>query len=135
MATDNQLMLGLFTRNRHLLILTIVIILVAGVSALNSLPRIEDPRITTRNASIFTQFPGASAERVEALVSKKIEDRLRELSEIKTIESTSRSDISIVSVELQDWVGPVDNEQIFSQIRDRLEAAGRSAAAASCVCA
>jgi multidrug efflux pump subunit AcrB len=115
--------LGLFTRNRHLLVLTIVMILVAGTSALLSLPRIEDPRITTRNAIIVTPFPGASAARVEALVTKKIEDRLRELSEIKTIESTSRSGISMVSIELQDWVGEDDNEQIFSQVRDRLSAA------------
>ncbi len=123
MKANHHSMLGIFTANRHLLILTIAIILVAGLSALNSLPRIEDPRITTRNASIFTQFPGASAERVEALVSKKIEDKLRELSDIKTIESSSSSGISIVNVELQDWVGEEDNEQIFSQIRDRLEAA------------
>ena len=123
MSTEKPSLLGLFTRNWHLLVLTIVIILVAGASSLNSLPRIEDPRITTRAASIFTQFPGASAERVEALVSKKIEDKLREISEIKTIESSSRSGISVVTVELQDWVGEDDNEQIFSKIRDRLEAA------------
>jgi multidrug efflux pump subunit AcrB len=115
--------LGLFTRNSHLLILTILMILVAGVSALISLPRIEDPRITTRNAVIVTPYPGASAARVEALVSKKIEDRLRELSEIKTIISTSRRGISVVNIELQDWVGRDDNEQIFSQVRDRLDAA------------
>ena len=112
--------LGAFTRSRHLLILTIVMLLVAGASALVSLPRIEDPRITTRNATIITPFPGASASRVEALVSKKIEDRLRELSEIKTIESTSRYGISAVTIELQDWVTGADNEQIFSKVRGRL---------------
>ncbi len=123
MNTQSASMLGIFTRNRHLLILSIIIIVVAGTSALISLPRIEDPRITTRNATIITQFPGASADRVEALVSKKIEDRLRELSEIKTIESTSRNGISVINIELQDWVGDTDNEQIFAQVRDRLEAA------------
>jgi multidrug efflux pump subunit AcrB len=122
MTDRNHRLLGLFTRNGHLLILTILMILVAGVSALLSLPRIEDPRITTRNAAILTPFPGASAARVEALVSKKIEDRLRELSEIKTIESTSRSGISLVNIELQDWVDGGQNEQIFSQVRDRLAA-------------
>ncbi len=114
-------LLGLFTANRHLLILSIALVLVAGLSALNALPRVEDPRITTRHASIITPFPGASASRVEALVSKKIEDRLRELSEIKTIESTSRSGISVIAIELQDRVGPNDNEQIFSKVRDRLD--------------
>ncbi|MDJ0739184.1 MAG: efflux RND transporter permease subunit [Gammaproteobacteria bacterium] len=121
----------LFTRNPHLLILTIVMILVAGASALLTLPRIEDPRITTRNATIITPYPGATAERVEALVSKKIEDRLRELAEIKTIESTSRNGISVVNIELQDWVGADDNEQIFSQVRDRLDAAAADLPAAA----
>lgn len=123
MTERNATALGLFVRNRHLLILTIMMILVAGLSALASLPRIEDPRITNRNATIITPFPGASAERVEALVSKKLEDRLRELSEIKTIASTSRSGISIVNVELQDWVGNADNERIFAQVRDQVDAA------------
>ncbi|MEE4300792.1 MAG: efflux RND transporter permease subunit, partial [Pseudomonadales bacterium] len=100
--------------------LSVVLVFVAGLSALTSLPRIEDPRITTRNAIILTALPGASAERVEALVAKPIEDALRELSEIKTIESTSRPGISLVSIELQDWVGPRDNEPIFSKVRDRL---------------
>ncbi|KPJ91347.1 MAG: hypothetical protein AMJ53_11895, partial [Gammaproteobacteria bacterium SG8_11] len=110
----------IFTQNRHLLIMTIALLLVAGLSALATLPRIEDPRITTRNAMIITAFPGASAARVEALVTKKIEDRLRELAEIKTIESTSRNGISVIAIELQDWVTSDDNEKIFSKVRDRL---------------
>jgi multidrug efflux pump subunit AcrB len=113
--------LGVFTRNRHLLILSIVLLLVAGLTALTSLPRIEDPRIATRNATIITPFPGASASRVEALVSKKIEERLRELSEIKIIESTSRNNISVIALEVQDWVDASTNEKVFSKIRDRLD--------------
>ena len=81
----------LFYRRGHLLILSLVIIIVAGLSALGSLPRIEDPRIDTRNALIITQYPGASAERVEALVSDVLEDRLREIFEIKEVKSTSRA--------------------------------------------
>lgn len=107
-------------RNPHLLAMTIILLLVAGWSAWQGLPRIEDPRITMRNATIITTLPGASAKRIEALVSKPIEDELRQLAEIKTIESTSRSGVSVVAIELQDWVGPRDNELIFSKVRDRL---------------
>ena len=60
--------------------LSLLILITAGLSALGSLPRIEDPRIDTRNALIITQYPGASAERVEALVSDVLEDRLREMN-------------------------------------------------------
>ncbi|MEA3277719.1 MAG: efflux RND transporter permease subunit [Pseudomonadota bacterium] len=107
-------------RNGHLLTLSIALILIAGLAAWSSLPRIEDPRITTRNATIVTTLPGANASRVEALVTKKLEDALREVAEIKTIESTSRGGISLIAIELDDGVNGSNNEQIFSEIRDKL---------------
>ena len=109
-----------FFRNGHLLALTIIIFLVAGLSAISSLPRLEDPRIDTRNVLVLTPYPGASAERVEALVSDVLEDELRQLFEIKEIKSTSRAGISVISIELQAWVDKTTNEQIFSKIRDSL---------------
>lgn len=121
MTSDRPTLAGRFTRNPHLLIVSIALLLVAGLSALVTLPRIEDPRITTRNGTIVTAYPGASAERVEALVTKKLEDRLREIAEIKTIESTSRSGVSVIAIELQDAIGPGDNETVFAKVRDRLD--------------
>lgn len=115
----------MFYRNGHLLLLSIVIVLVAGLSALFNLPRLEDPRIDTRNVLAITPFPGASAERVEALITDVIEDELRRLHEIKEIRSTSRAGISVVKIELQDWVDKTINEQIFSKIRDGLSDASQ----------
>ena len=71
-----------FYENRYLLVLGVVTILLAGYSALSNMPRIEDPRITNRYPRVVTFLPGASAERIEALVTDPIEDSLRELSEI-----------------------------------------------------
>lgn len=111
----------IFFRSGHLLTLSIVILLVAGYSAITTLPRLEDPRIDLRNVLVITPYPGASAERVEALVSDVIEDELRQLHEIKELRSTSRSGISVVNIELQPWVDNSTNEQIFAKIRDHLE--------------
>ena len=111
---------GLFFRNGHLLTLTILVILIAGISAVNSLPRLEDPRIDTRNVFVITPYPGASADRVEALVTDVIEDELRQLHEIKKIDSTSRAGTSMIFIELQAWVDNNTNQQIFSKIRDVL---------------
>lgn len=111
----------IFFRRGHLLALSIIIILVAGLSAVTTLPRLEDPRIDLRNVIILTSYPGASAERVEALVSDVLEDELRELYEIKEIKSTSKAGFSSVMVELQDWVDNSTNQQIFSKIRDSLD--------------
>lgn len=115
----------LFFRNRHLLGLATIIILVAGVSALSSLPRLEDPIITQRNPIVLTPVPGASAERVEALVSKPIEDALAEIPEIKILETSSRDGISVVSIELQDSITRQTNEAVFSRIREQLREVSR----------
>jgi multidrug efflux pump len=109
--------------NPHLLVLAIALALLAGVSAWQSLPRIEDPHITPRNAAVLTAVPGATAERVDALVTKKLEDALREVAEVKAIESTSSGGISVISVELDDAVTAADNERIFAELRDQLAAA------------
>lgn len=112
---------SLFFRNGHLLVLSIMVLVVAGLSAINNIPRLEDPRIDKRNVLVITSYPGASAERVEALVTDVIEDEIRQLHEVKEIKSTSRSGTSIVSLELQAWVDDSTNEQIFSKIRDGLK--------------
>jgi multidrug efflux pump subunit AcrB len=112
-----------FYDNRHLLALFIVVSGIAGAAALSSLPRLEDPRITTRNAIIVTPFPGATAERVEALVTEKIEDALLEVEEIKTLDSTSRAGVSTISIELLDTITDRGNDEIFSRIRDKLDEA------------
>ena len=122
---DKKCWYTLFFRRNHLLYLSIIILLVAGYSAITNLPRLEDPRIDTRNVLVLTPYPGASAERVEALVSDVIEDELRQQAEIKEIKSTSRAGISVINIELQPWVDNSTNEQIFSKIRDRLGAAKR----------
>lgn len=111
---------SLFFRNRHLLVLSITIIVVAGISAVISLPRLEDPRIDNRFVSVFTAVPGASAERVETLVTEPLETALQEVVAIKKIESTSTAGISFVSVTLKDEVTAATNKQIFSEIRDKV---------------
>ncbi|MEJ2516100.1 MAG: efflux RND transporter permease subunit [Gammaproteobacteria bacterium] len=125
MNDDSHRLTTLFYRNGHLLLLTIAILLVAGTSALMNLPRIEDPRIALRNPIIVTLLPGASAARVEALVTEKLEDRLEEIPEIKEIRSTSRSGISFIIVELRETIDDTNNEEVFSKIRDKLSDARR----------
>ena len=110
----------LFFRNRQLLILAISIILIGGMSALGSLPRLEDPRITNRNITIITPVPGASAERVETLVTEPLERGMQEISGIKDIESTSTAGVSLVSIELGAEITEGKNKEIFSEVRDKV---------------
>ena len=113
----------LLLSNRHLLWLSILVILVGGVSAALTTPRLEDPRITNRNLLIVTQFPGASAERVEALVTDVIEKALDEIAAIKDITSSSRAGVSTISVEFDPLITEADNDALFAEVRDKVGAA------------
>lgn len=113
----------IFFRNRYLLVLAISIILVSGLSALFSLPRLEDPRIVNRNPILITQVPGASSERVEALVTEVLEHALQEVEEIKKLESTSSTGVSVIAIELADSVTAQSARVIVSEIRDKVNEA------------
>lgn len=112
--------MSIFFRNPRLLTITIGLVIVAGSSALATIVRQEDPTITNGGAVIVSPFPGASAERVEALVTEKIEAELRELAEIQTISSTSRNGVAVVGVEIDEQIKGKDAEEAFSKIRDAL---------------
>ena len=94
-------MIRSFVKNGRLMSLTIALLIVSGVAALSTLPRTEDPRIENRNASVLTRLPGASAERVEVLVTEKIEQKLRKIPEITLLTSVSRPGLSVVKIKLK----------------------------------
>ena len=108
-----------FFRNARLLVLSLIIVLVWGYASFQSLPRQEDPTLVARVAVVTTVFPGASAERVEALVTEVLESEIAELEEVKTLTSTSRIGFSSVVVELQDSIK--DAEPVWSRVRDEME--------------
>jgi len=112
----------LMYRNPRLAVLTICLILVAGLSGYLLLPRLEDPVLNNRFGIIKTRFPGATPTRVESLVTEQIEESLREIEEIKVVESTSSSGASMIQIELRDEVTQVD--AVWSRVRDKLDAVG-----------
>jgi len=114
----------LYANPRYLALMLLVIVAV-GASSISSLGRQEDPTITPFIAKIETFFPGASPTRVESLVTKPLEDALREIPEVDEIESTSASGVSIITVETNYRLSLAGIERVWSELRDvvRTEAA------------
>jgi len=108
----------LFYRNSRLLILSICLILVWGLSSWQILPRMEDPHNSQWIAYITTRLPGASAYRVESLVTDIIEQELLKIDEINTLESSSRVGNSTILLRLKDSVK--NHDEVWSRVRDRL---------------
>lgn len=103
---------------------TIVVLLVVGLLGLagyRTMPRDSMPPYTIRVASVVTSFPGAGPERVEALITSKIEEVAQELPELKTVASESRTGLSVVSVELKQEVSPDELQAVWDRLRRKIE--------------
>ncbi len=89
-------------RNNRVTLTIVALLIIAGSLAYESLPKAQDPGFIVRTAVITTPFPGASPERVELLVTDKIEKAIQEMPEIDSITSESRTGISIIYANFKD---------------------------------
>ncbi len=118
-ATRNGGMIARFLfKNPRILLLVVGLIVVAGLSSLELMPRLEDPVLGQRVAVISTIYPGADAQRVEALVTIRLEERLQGIAQIKEIRSNSRAGTSNLILQLSDDVDDVN--AIWSLVRNQL---------------
>lgn len=78
------------------------LIVVLGLQGYSRLPKAEDPGFTVRKARIITYFPGASPDRVEKLITDKLEKAVQEMPELEYVKSESRVGFSMITVKMWD---------------------------------
>lgn len=76
----------------------VIAICVWGLLAIFQTPRQENPQITMPAALIMTQYPGASSQEVQRLITERGERVLQEVPGIEHIYATSTQDYSIMTV-------------------------------------
>ncbi|MEM9781211.1 MAG: efflux RND transporter permease subunit [Pseudomonadota bacterium] len=118
-------MIDLLYRRPVYLWLVLLTIVSLGALSFSTIGRQEDPTITNLFATVITPYPGADPARVEALVTEKIEAELREIPEIETISSNSRTGLSAITIELSSFISSNRIEQVWSEVRDALGDAAR----------
>ena len=88
--------------NKTTMYVLIVLILILGGSAFINMPRESFPEIKETKIYISSVYPGNTAEDIEKLITDPIEDRLKTVSNLVEITSTSQEDYSIVIVEFDE---------------------------------
>lgn len=107
-------MTGLALRNDRVTIVALVVILLAGISSYGGMSRSEDPGFIIRTAVVLTYFPGASPERVELLVTDKLEKTIQEIPQIDFLSSESKTGLSAIYVNIK------EDESVMRPIWDDL---------------
>ena len=107
--------------NNRVTIVALLVVVLLGLAGYQTMPRDSMPPYTIRVASVVTRFPGAGPERIEALITSKIEEVAQELPELKTVTSESRTGLSVVSVELKQDVPPDELQTVWDRLRRKIE--------------
>ncbi|WP_205727990.1 efflux RND transporter permease subunit [Flammeovirga pectinis] len=111
-----------FSIEKNRIVLSILaVVMILGLVFYKDLSRDSMPPFTIRVATIVTAFPGASPDRVEELVTDKIEKVVQELPELKKVTSNSRTGLSVVSVELKMEVSPKELQLVWDRLRRKLD--------------
>ncbi|WP_404307421.1 efflux RND transporter permease subunit [Neorhodopirellula lusitana] len=110
-------------RNRTVVLSAIALLMVWGTITFFTMPRREDPEFTIRVCVVSTVWPGATATKVEELITDKIEQEVISLEEVEKVRSFSRTGQSTVFVELNDDVAPSDIQNVWDKVRARVDLA------------
>jgi len=107
--------------NSRTVILSLILVVGAGLALFNVHARLEDPSITIRESTISTNFPGMSPERVERLITRPIEEQCRTMGELGDIWSTSKRGQSIIHVEIRDEVPAEELLATWKLLRNKID--------------
>ena len=95
-------------------------IFAAGVSAYQTIGRLEDPEYTIKAAQIITFWPGATAAEVATELTDPLETAIQQMGQVKRVTSTSYPGRSIIAVEMQDQYDKASLPQVWDELRRKV---------------
>ncbi|MBR9997333.1 MAG: efflux RND transporter permease subunit [Cyclobacteriaceae bacterium] len=107
--------------NNRITVIAILIVAIIGIANYFELERDSMPPYTIRIATVVTKLPGADSYKIESLVTDPLEEAIREMAEVKTIESESRNGLSVITVELIVQVNQKQLQPVWENLRNKVE--------------
>lgn len=108
-----------FVETRQVAWVLLILTCLWGVYGYISMPQRKDPEVQVRTAVALVPWPGSSAEKVEQLVTKKVEEQMAANAKVTKIESISRTGLAVIYVELDENLKETGKE--FDDIKLRLD--------------
>lgn len=93
-------------KNQKIIYFFLAVMLIGGIYSFFKLPKKEDSPFVIKQAVLVTQYPGATPQEVEKLVTEPIEREIQAMSDVFQIKSESYFGMSKISIELQPTLSP-----------------------------
>ncbi|WP_298779591.1 efflux RND transporter permease subunit [uncultured Polaribacter sp.] len=104
--------------NKTTIYVLMFLILYLGISAYFTMPRENFPEINETKIYISSVYPGNTAEDIEKLITNPLEDKLKSVSNVVKITSTSQEDYSIITVEFDE---SIDVNKAKQKVKDEID--------------
>ena len=92
--------------NQKIIYFFLAVMLIGGIYSFFKLPKKEDSPFVIKQAVLVTQYPGATPQEGEKLVTEPIEREIQAMSDVFQIKSESYFGMSKISIELQPTLSP-----------------------------
>ncbi|TYC11380.1 efflux RND transporter permease subunit [Bizionia gelidisalsuginis] len=104
--------------NKTTIYVLIAVIFYLGITAFFSMARESFPEVNETKIYISSIYPGNTAEDIEKLITDPLEDKLRTVSNLVEITSTSQEDYSMVIIEFD---AHITVEQAKQKVKDEID--------------
>ena len=104
--------------NKTTIYVVMIMVLFLGISAYFNMPRESFPEVKETKIYISSLFPGNTAEDIEKLITDPLEDKLKTVSNMVEITSTSQEDYSMVIVEFDE---NITAEEAKQKVKDEVD--------------
>ncbi len=102
----------------------LILVIVLGIQGYFAMPREDFPEVKETKIYISSVYPGNTAEDIERLITDPLEDRLKNISGVAEVLSTSQEDYSIITVEFEEG-GPLSEnltvEAAKQKVKDEID--------------
>ena len=107
--------------NSRTVVIMMLVIFFGGIILFGKIPKLEDPRITIREALVVAQNPGMSVEKIERLITRPIEEEVRSMGEVDDIkDSVSKVGECLMHVTIDDEVPAENLPAVWKLLRNRM---------------
>ncbi len=104
-------------QGRIFTLIVVILPIIAGTYAYQSLPKEGEPEIAVPHAIVVTAYPGASPSEIESLVTNPLEEALSDLKDVDEMRSSSAESVSVIVI---DFVVDADLELSLQRVRDKV---------------
>lgn len=106
--------------NRISVLVLLLLIAIIGIRSYLAIPKEAQPDITIPNILVITTYSGVSPEDMESLVTRKLEDELSGISDVKEMTSTSSEGYSNINLEFNTGI---DMSDALQKVREKVDLA------------